>query len=242
MQGADDDLRVLNAKIEKFRALSPHFPRPHPSRRWLIAGLGLALHCRYLISSQEDDLLAAISLLTESLLFPFSPGAARVLPTICLFHSLACSLDSRFQPHLNPQDLKQAVRYYRHILTLPPWAINSLQLLEDLTRLLTKRVFPREKGSEVESDLAEEIVRILQRSAARDPSSEYLKPIAQNICDSLATWVIHSNRIAECEQILGLFTKVEELCPPELSLEFYMTQGMTFATCFQRTGLYDYSE
>ncbi|KAH9956730.1 CHAT domain-containing protein [Russula dissimulans] len=131
--------------------------------------------------------------------------------------------------------------YYRHILTLPPGAINSLQVLENLTSMLMKRVVS-EKGAEVESDLAEEIVRILQRSAARDPSSEYLKPIAQNIGDILVAWLIQTDRIAEGEQVLSLFSKVEELCSPELSLEFYMCQGMTFATCFMRTGLYDYSE
>ncbi|KAH9952668.1 CHAT domain-containing protein [Russula dissimulans] len=241
MQGTDDLLQRINSYIEWFRVLSLHFPRPHPRRRSVIAELGLALHSRYLISRQEDDLLAAIPLLTETLLSPFSPKAARVFSTIDIFYTLACSLASRFELHRDPQDLEQAVKYYRHILTLPPGALDSLPVLENLTRLLMKGVVS-EKGGEVESDLAEEIVRILQRSAARDPSSKFLKPIAQNISDILAIWVIRSNRIAECEQVLRLFTKVEELCLPELPHEFYANQGITFATCFRRTGLYDYSE
>ncbi|KAH9952662.1 CHAT domain-containing protein [Russula dissimulans] len=240
--GANDDLQVINSKIEWSRALSLLHPRPHPLRSCIIAHLGLALYHRYLISGQEDDLLAAIPLFTEALLLRLVPEQARLFPNTDVFYALACSLASRFQLHLNSQDFEQAVRYYRHMLTLPPGAINSLPVLVGLTKLLVEGVRHREKGGGVESDLVEEMVRILQRTAARDPSSKYLKPIAQNIGHILVAWLIQTDRIAECEQVLSLFSKVEELCSPELSLEFYVNQGITFATCFRRTGLYDYSE
>ncbi|KAH9956732.1 hypothetical protein BC827DRAFT_1229915 [Russula dissimulans] len=96
-------------------------------RHWVIAGLGFALYGRYLISSQEDDLLAAIPLLTESLLFPFSPEVAPVSLTIKIFYLLACSLASRFELRRDLRDLEQAVTYYRHILTLPPGALDSFK-------------------------------------------------------------------------------------------------------------------
>ncbi|KAH9952650.1 CHAT domain-containing protein [Russula dissimulans] len=242
MNGTDIDPRVVNASIKRFRALSSRFLPPHPLRSCIIARLGLGLYCRYLISRQEDDLLAAIPLFTEAFLLPLIPEAARLFPTTTVFYGLACSLASRFMLHDDPQDFEQAVRYYRHILTFPPGAINPLQVLEDLTKLLVKGVGHSEKGGEVESDLAEEIVQILQRSAARDPSSKYLRPIAKNTGHILLSWLDQTSRIEECKQVLSLFTKVEELCSPELSLESYISQGFTFATCFQRTGLYDYSE
>ncbi|KAH9952663.1 CHAT domain-containing protein [Russula dissimulans] len=232
----DIDPRVVNASIKRFRALSSRFLRPHPLRSCIIARLGLGLYCRYLISRQEDDLLAAIPLFTEAFLLPLIPEAARLFPTTEVFYGLACSLASRFMLHDDPQDFEQAVRYYRHILTFPPGAINSLKVLEDLTKLLVKGVGHSEKGGEVESDLAEEIVQILQRSAARDPSSKYLRPIAKNTGHILLSWLNQTGRIEECKQVLSLFTKVEELWSPELSLESYISQGFTFATCFERTG------
>ncbi|KAH9952665.1 CHAT domain-containing protein [Russula dissimulans] len=229
----------LNAKIEKLRVSSSLFPRPHPVRRWVIAGLGSALRGHYLISSQEDDLLAAIPLLTETLLFPFSPEAAPVSLTIKIFYLLACSLASRFKLHRDLRDLEQAVTHYRHILTLPPGALDSLEVLGKLTSLLADKA---RMGAKVELDLAKEIVRILQRSAARDPSGKYLGPNAENIGRILLSWLDQTDRIAECEQVLRLFTKVEGLCSPELSFDFCFFQGTAFATCFKHTGLYDYSE
>ncbi|KAH9956719.1 hypothetical protein BC827DRAFT_742539 [Russula dissimulans] len=239
MQGTDNVLRFLNASIEKFRVHFSLFPRPHPLRRWVITGLGLALHCRYLISSQEDDLLSVIPLLTEALLFPFSPEVAPVFLTIKIFYPLACSLASRFELHRDLRDLEQAVTYYRHILTLPPGALDSLEVLGKLTSLLADKA---RMGAKVELDLAEEIVRILQRSAARDPLSKYLGPIAENIGRILLSWLNQTDRIPEYEQVFRLFTKVEGLCSPELPPEFCIAQGLTFAGCFERTGLYDYSE
>ncbi|KAH9952653.1 CHAT domain-containing protein [Russula dissimulans] len=105
-------------------------------------------------SRQEDDLLAAIPLLTESLLFPFSPEAVPVSITIRIFYRLARSLASRFELHRDLRDLEQAVTYYRHILTLPPGDLDSFEA--EKARM----------GAEVELDLAEEIVRILQRMRA----------------------------------------------------------------------------
>ncbi|KAH9953264.1 CHAT domain-containing protein, partial [Russula dissimulans] len=215
------------------------FPRSHPARPFAVGALGSALYCRYLISRQEDDLLALIPLFTEALLLPLGPEAARVFPTAKTFYKLACSLAFRFQLYDDPQDLEQAATYYRHTLTLPPGAVDLLEVLRNLTMLLANKV---QMGAEIQSDLAEEVVRILQMFAIRDPSSSQIGPIAQNIGHILGSRISQSDQSVECERVLSLFAKVEELCLPERSPEFYVSQGVAFSLSFQQTSLYDHGE
>ncbi|KAH9952647.1 CHAT domain-containing protein [Russula dissimulans] len=237
--GTHDDLRVVNADIERFGVLPSLFPRSHTARPFAVGALGSALYYRYLISRQEDDLRALIPLFTEALLLPLGPEAARVFPTVKTFYELACSLAFRFQLYGDPQDLEQAATYYRHTLTLPPGAVDLLEVLRNLTMLLANKV---PMGAEIQSDLAEEVVRILQILAIRDPSSSHIGPIAQNIGLILWSRISQSDQGVERERVLRLFAKVEELCLPERSPEFYVSQGIAFLLSFYQTGLYDHCE
>ena len=155
------DIRAVSADIERGRALLRFFPRPHPLRPCLLAALVSALYYRYLVSRQEDDLHSLILLLSEALLLPLGPAAARFFHTTKMLNKLACCLAFRFQLHGNMEDLEYAIKYYRHLLTLPPGAmieVDTLEVAANLAKLLGRCVL---MGAEVHSDLAEEMVRIL---------------------------------------------------------------------------------
>ncbi|KAI0285177.1 CHAT domain-containing protein [Russula brevipes] len=242
MAGTHDILRDVSADIERFQILPPFVPRSDYRRPWILALLGSALYCRYLISRKEDDLLTLIPLFTEALLLPLSPAAARFLHATKIFYKLACSLAFRFQLYGNPEDLEQAVKYYRYILDLPPAAVVEIDVLEVVLNLTNLLVHMVQMGTDVKSGLAEEVIRIFRNSAALDSSSGHVGSIAKNIGIILLAKLNQCEGGAECEQVLKLFGEVERACPSERSPEFCVVQGIAFSMYFQQTSLHDHSE
>ncbi|KAH9956709.1 CHAT domain-containing protein [Russula dissimulans] len=239
-EGTQDDLQVINEYIEQFRIASSRFPRPHPLRPCAIATLGCALFRRFSNSCQEDDLVTAIPLFTEALLLPLAPEAARIFPAAIILHALAKSLASRFVLHDDPQDLEQAIRYYRHILTLPPGTFDSLEVSRGLTMLLMGKAL---MGAGAQSDPVKELVQIRQKFPPGDPSSDHIGPITENIGWGLQSRVIQSDQSAESEQVLRLAAEMEELYSPEPSSpEFCVHKGIAFGKSFQQTRVYDHCE
>ncbi|KAI9450209.1 CHAT domain-containing protein [Russula earlei] len=224
--GTHDILQQVGADIERCRTLSPFFPRPHPLRPCILSALGSALYCRYLISRQEDDLFALIPLFAEALLLPLGPLASRVFHTTKIFYKLACSLSFRFELYRSPEDLECAVRHYRLVLALPPRAIveiDSLEVLHNLTTLLAHKV---RTETEVQPDLAEEVVRIYRKSAATDPSSGHIGRIAQNIGHILVARLSQIDQSAECEQAIMRFNRGLALLPREHPLRPLAQMGV----------------
>jgi hypothetical protein len=96
-----------------------------------------------------------------------------------MLNKLACCLAFRFELHGNMEGLEYAIKYYRHLLILPPGAmieVDALEVVDNLARLLAHCVRMR---AGVQSDLEEEMVRILQMSAAKNPSSWHIGSIAE---------------------------------------------------------------
>ncbi|KAH9952648.1 hypothetical protein BC827DRAFT_1380216 [Russula dissimulans] len=79
--------------------------------------------------------------------------------------------------------------------------------------------------------------RLLSSELTRAPSSRL-----QNIGHILGSRIAKSDRSAEYGRVLRLFAKVEELCSPERSPEFCVSQGFAFSFCFQQTSLYDHCD
>ena len=237
-----DTLRRVSADIEKGRTLLPLVPLRHPFRPCVLAALASALFCRFVLSHQEDDLLALIPLLAEALLLPLGPAAAQFFHTNRMFYKLTCSLASRFELHHNPEDSEHAIKYYRYILTLPPRALGEIDVREvagNLTTLLAYRV---QTGTvtEVQSDVAEEMIRTLQLAVATDPSNEHIGPIAKRAGSALIARLGQCEQRSECEHILELFGEIEKVCPAERSPEFCVIHGVALAMRFQQTSQYDH--
>jgi len=236
-----DTLRRVSADIEKGRTLLPLIPLRHPFRPCALAALASALFYRFLLSHQEDDLLALIPLLAEALLLPLGPAAAQFFHTTRMFYKLTSSLAFRFELHHNPEDLGHAIKYYRYILTLPPRALDEIDIREvagNLTKLLTYRV--QTGMTEVQSDAAEEMDRTLQLAAATDPSSEHIAPIAKSAGGVLIARLGQCEQRSECEHILELFGEIEKVCPAERSPEFCVFHGVALAIRFQQTSQYNH--
>jgi len=238
----DDTLRSVSADIEKGRALLPFIPLRHPFRPCALAALASALFYRFLLSRQEHDLLALIPLLAEALLLPLCPAATQFFHTTRMFYKLTCSLASRFELHHNFEDSEHAIKYYRYILTLPPRTLGEIDTREvagNLTRLLAYRI---ETGTvtEVQSDMAEEMVRTLQLAAATDPSSEHIGLIAKSAGGVLIARLGQCEQRSECEHILELFGEIEKVCPAERFPESCVSHGVALSTRFQQTSQYNH--
>jgi len=229
--------------IEKCRALLLRIPLFHPFRPCVLVTLASALYCRFGQSHQEHDLLALIPLLTEALLLPLCPAAARFFHTNHHpFYTLACSLALRFELHHNREDLDHALKYYLFILTLPPctlYKLDTLQVADNFTTLLAHGV---QTGTvtEVQSDVAEEMVRVLQMSAGTDPSSEHIGPIAESAGGVLLARLRQCKQRSESEHTLALFGEIEKVCPAERSPEFCFLHGTAYNMCFQKTKQHDH--
>src|SRR6266702_3750224 len=238
--GTHNILRGVSADIERTYAILPLFPRPHPLRSCAVAALATALYCRYVISRCRDDLDALIPLLTEALLLPHDPQAPFFSQITKLFYKLACSLAFRFEQSRSPEDLEYAIKYYRHLLALPPNAIvelNPLEVLDNLTKLLARRL---QSTTEVQPDHADEMVGTLQKLAILDPSSEHVGSIAKIMGTILVARLSQYGRAEECDRALELLTDIEKVCQPERSPEFYVTHGIALTIRFQQTSLYDH--
>ena len=234
---------TVSGIIEKCRALLLRIPLLHPFRPCVLTTLASALYCRFGQCHQEHDLLALIPLLAEALLLPLCPPAARFFSTSRHpFYILACSLALRFELRHDPEDLEHAIKYYRFILTLPPRALyklNTPQVANNLTSLLAHGV---QTGilTEVQSDVAEEMVRVLQMAAAADPSSEHIGPIAESTGSVLIAILRQCKQRSESEHTLALFGEVGKVCPAERSPEFCFLHGTAHSMCFERTKQYDH--
>src|SRR6266702_92072 len=238
--GTHNILRGVSADIERTYAILPLFPRPHPLRSCAVAALATALYCRYVISRCRDDLDALIPLLTEALLLPHDPQAPFFSQITKLFYKLACSLAFRFEQSRSPEDLEYAIKYYRHLLALPPNAIvelNPLEVLDNLTKLLARRL---QSTTEVQPDHADEMVGTLQKLAILDPSSEHVGSIAKIMGTILVARLSQYGRAEECDRALKLLTDIEKVCQPERSPEFYVAHGIALTIRFQQTSLYDH--
>ncbi|KAI0252308.1 CHAT domain-containing protein [Lactifluus subvellereus] len=242
MEGVHGLPDYVGANIERFRASLAFFPRSHPLRPCVLAGLGHGLYYRYVVSRKKDDLDALIPILTEALLLPtpLGPVASRFFHTTKIFYKLACCLAFRFELARDPVDLEYAIKYYRHLLTLPSKAvveINCLEVLDNLVRLVARRI---QMGTVPSPDDAEEIVGFLQRFASADPSSQYIQPILQNMGQILLARLNQSDQREECEHVLGLLAEMEKLCPSERFPEFCVLLGIAFSERFQQTSLSDH--
>ncbi|KAI9454649.1 CHAT domain-containing protein [Lactarius psammicola] len=187
-----------------------------------------------------DDLDALIPLFTEVLLLPLDPGVLHFSQITKLFYKLACSLAFRFELSRSSEDLEYAIKYYRHLLSLPPKAIvevNPLEVLDNLTRLLAYRV---QLTTEVQPDHADEMVGMLQKLAILDPSSEHVGSIAKSMGTILLARLSQFGPAEECERALELLTDVEKVCQPERFPDFYVFLGTALAIRFQQTSLYDH--
>lgn len=234
------DILAVSADIEHRRTLLRFFPRPHPLRPCLLAALISSLYYRYVISRQEDDLYCLIPLLSEALLLPLSLAVARFFHTTKMLNKLACCLAFRFELHGNMEDREYAIKYYRHLLILPPGAmieVDALEVAANLARLLARCV---RMGAEVHSDLAEEMVRILQMSAAKDPSSEYIGSIAECAGHVLIARLNQSEQRTESEHVLRLFEEAEKARPVDQCPQFCVFHGVALSICFQQSSLYDH--
>ncbi|KAH9060651.1 CHAT domain-containing protein [Lactarius vividus] len=233
-------LPIVSADIERGYTVLPLFPRPHPLRPWVIAALGTALYCRYVISRRRDDLDALIPLFTEVLLLPLDPAAPHFSQVTKIFYKLACCLAFRFGLSRGPQDLEYAIKYYRHLLALPSKAIvelNPLEVLDNLTKLLAIKV---QSTTEVQPDHADEMVGILQRLAILDPSSEHVGSIAKSMGIILLARLSQYGPSEECDRALELLIDIENVCQPERTPDFYVIQGIALSIRFQQTSLYDH--
>jgi tetratricopeptide (TPR) repeat protein len=137
------------------------------------------------------------------------------------------------------EDLEYSIKYYRHLLTLPPGAmieVDTLEVAANLAKLLARCV---QIGAEVHPDLAEEMVRILQMSAAKDPSSGHIGSIAECVGHVLIAR-LKSEQRAEAEHVLRLFEEAEQACPAEQCPQFCVSHGIALSICFQQSSLYDH--
>ena len=241
----NDTPRHLNVAIEQCRAVLPLLPLWHRLRPGVLTCLATALYTRFLLSHQEHDLLALIPLLAESLLFPLErldPAVTRFFHPTNMFYQLACSFAHRFGLHHDVEDFEHALKYYRYILTLPPRALRGIdprEVADSLTRLLVHRV-QTVTVTEVQLDVAEEMVRILQMAAATDPSSEHIGSIATNTGIVLVARLRQCERGSESEHVLELFGEIEKVYPTERSPEIFVLHGLTLTMCFQQSSQYDY--
>jgi CHAT domain-containing protein len=234
------DIHAVSVDIERLRALLHFYARPHPLRPCLLAALGSALYYCYAISWQGDNLLASIPLLSEALLLPLGSTAARFFHTTKILYKLAVCLAFRFKLHGNPEDMIHALKYYRHLLTLPPGAmteIDTVELADNLARLLAHNI---QMGGEVSSDLAEELVHILRMSAAKDPLSEHIKSIAECVGNALVARLGQTEQRADSDHVLNLFDVAETLFPAEQCPQFCVMHGIALSMCFQQTSLFEH--
>src|SRR5260221_5828754 len=235
-------LRHVSADIEKLWALLPLVPLGHSSRPRVLASLATALYCRFLLSNQEQDILALTPLLAEALLIPLDPAADRSFPTIEMFYKLACSLAIRFAMHHDLEDFEHALKYYRYTLALSRRALGNVdpqEVADNLTKLLARTV-QTETVTEVQSDVAEEMVRIFRMAAATDPPSEHIGSIADCTGGGLLARLKQCEQSSESEHILELFGEIEKVCPAERSPDFCVSHGYALAVCFQQTSQYDH--
>ena len=231
----------IGAIIERFGALLTLFPRLHPFRPCVLAGLGHCLYYRYLISRQKDYLDTAILILTEALLppSPSGPVASRFFHTTKVFYELACCLAFRFELARNPVDLEYAIKYCRYILILPPRAvveINCLEVLDNLVKLVACGI---ETETVPSPDHAEEIIGFLQRFVGVDPSSQHILSILENIGHMLIRRLSQCDQ-QECEHILSLIAEIEKLCPYERFPELCISLGGASLICFHLTDSNDH--
>ena len=238
----DDYLRDVSEEIEMGRAaLLSFIPLSHPSRPPLLDLVASALLHRYKLSDQEHDLLAVIPLLTEALLLPLDPAAARPIHTTTMFFRLAWSLAHRFRLRHNPEDLEHALKYFRYILTLPPRTLCDIDILQAAYALTTLLGIRTEAMTGVQSDVAEEMVRILQMAAATDPSSQYMEGIADRAGRVLITILRqYQERSESAEYILEVFGEIERICPAERFPVFYIFHGIAHGAYFAQTKQYDH--
>jgi ferredoxin len=236
------DTHAVSADIERGWDLLRFFPRPHPLRPCVLAALSSALYYRYVISRQEPELLTLIPLLAEALLLPLGRVAARFFHTTKMLYKLASCLAFRFELYGNAEDMVHAIKYYRHLLTLPPWAmieVDTIEVADNLARLLGHRV---RMGAEVHPDVADEMVRILQIYAAKDPSKEHIGSIAECAGHVLIARLNQCEQQVESDHVLGLFEQAEKACPPERCPQFCIFHGIALSICFQQTSLHDHSK
>ena len=232
----------VSAAIENGRTLLPLIPLSHPSRPCALIALASALYCRFGLSHQEHDLIASIPLLAEALLLPLSPSAARLFYICHPFYALTCLLAMRFELKHNPEDLEHALKYYRYILILSPLSlgkIDPLEVADNFTTLLTHEVL-EETATEVQSDVAEEMVRILQMATATDPSNEHIGPISENAGKILIARLDRCKHRSEVEHILGVFGEIEKVCPAQRSPVFSILHGVARGKYFCQTKQYDH--
>jgi hypothetical protein len=136
--------------------------------------------------------------------------------------------------------LEHALKYCRYLLDLPTGAIINIdtpEIADSLARLVAHTI---QMGTEAQSDLVEEMIPILQMSAARDPSSWHIRSIAKSVGIVLLARLSQTEQRAESEHVLELFAEVEKVCPAERSPEFCVLHGIAFSMCFQQTNLYDH--
>ncbi|KAI0298410.1 CHAT domain-containing protein [Multifurca ochricompacta] len=204
----------LDKMITSHQRAFSRIPRSHPSYTACIHRLARSRFMRYQLSNQKEDLDKSIVHFTEAIFLP--PSWGFYLNVVQIFFRLVLSLFQRSKKFKQPEDVKCAVEYLRHLRGLP---LDTFKVPQKAVTALLVEVL----GIQVELEAGgtgdiEEMVILCQELLACHSSANYLIYAITALVSAISRKFCQGEQVQPLDGVIQCLRDALKICPPDFHL------------------------